>query len=135
VKWQGELLELPIRTWSQAGEQATRTFDVRLAADGSNMMAGTAVVVSLPKSATAKATLVPRDALVLREQETFVMAVDEQDTAKKINVLVGQGIGEWISVSGNIHAGDEVIIRGGERLQVGQKIRRDQQVTEVAKIN
>ena len=71
VKWQGQLLELPVRTWSLAGDQATRTFDVRLSADGSNMMAGTAVTVSLPKNATANATLVPRDALVLREQETF----------------------------------------------------------------
>lgn len=135
VKWQGELLELPVRTWSQAGEQSTRTFDVRLSADGSNMMAGTAVVVSLPKNATANATLVPRDALVLREQETFVMTVGSEDLAKKVNVLVGQGIGQWISVSGNIQAGDEVIIRGGERLQVGQKIRRDELTTEVAKIN
>lgn len=135
VKWQGELLELPVRTWSEAGDQATRSFEVRLAADGSNMMAGTGVVVSLPKNATANATLVPRDALVLREQETFVMTVDSEDTANKVNVLVGQGVGQWISVSGNIQAGDEVVIRGGERLQVGQKIRRDQQTTELAKIN
>ncbi|WP_448213451.1 efflux RND transporter periplasmic adaptor subunit [Colwellia sp. MEBiC06753] len=134
VKWQGQLLELPVRTWSQAGDQNSRTFDVRLAADGSNIMAGTAVTVSLPKSATAMATLVPRDALVLREQETFIMAVEGEDVAKKVNVLVGQGIGQWISVSGNISAGDEVIIRGGERLQSGQKIRRDQTITEVAAI-
>ncbi|NMP32576.1 efflux RND transporter periplasmic adaptor subunit [Thalassotalea sp. M1531] len=133
VKWQGNLLELPVRTWSQAGDQASRTFDVRLVADGSNMMAGTAVTVSLPKSATAQATLVPRDALVLREQETFIMTIGQDDIANKVNVLVGQGIGKWVSVSGKISAGDEVIIRGGERLQVGQKIRRDDQVTEVAK--
>lgn len=135
VKWQGQLLELPVRTWSLAGDQATRTFDVRLSADGSNMMAGTAVTVSLPKNATANATLVPRDALVLREQETFVVTVGEGDVAKKVNVLIGQGVGQWISVSGDIYEGDEVIIRGGERVQMGQKIRRDQAVTEVAKIN
>ncbi|REL27237.1 efflux RND transporter periplasmic adaptor subunit [Thalassotalea euphylliae] len=135
VKWQGTLLELPVRTWSLAGDQASRTFDVRLQADGSGMMSGSAVTVSLPKAASAQATLVPRDALVLREQETFVMTVDNQDIAQKVSVLVGQGIGQWISVTGNIKAGDEVIIRGGERLQVGQKVRRDEALTQVAAIN
>ncbi|REL35848.1 efflux RND transporter periplasmic adaptor subunit [Thalassotalea euphylliae] len=135
VKWQGELLELPVRTWSLAGDQASRTFDVRLQADGSEMMAGSAVTVSLPKAASKQATLVPRDALVLREQETFIMKIDGQDTAQKISVLVGQGIGQWISVTGNVKAGDEVIIRGGERLQAGQKVRRDEALTQVAAVN
>jgi len=135
VKWQGKLLSLPIRTWSKAGDQATRTFDVRLAADGTAMMAGTAVTVSLPKSESKEAILVPRDALVLREKEIFVMKVDEEDVAKKVNVLVGQGIGAWVAVSGDITSGDEVVIRGGERLQPGQKIRRnDDSSTVVASL-
>jgi len=126
VKWQGNLVELLVRTWSQAGEQSTRTFDVRLLADGLNLLSGSAVTVSLPKHETKMATLVPRDALVLREKETFVLMVDQQDLAQKVNVLVGQGIGQWVSISGALKAGDEVIIRGGERLRSGQKIRRDQ---------
>ena len=132
VKWQGKLLELPIRTWSLAGDQASRTFDVRLQADGSEMMAGSAVTVSLPKAASQQATLVPRDALVLREQETFIVTINAQDVAQKVNVLVGQGVDQWVSVTGNIKAGDEVIIRGGERLQAGQKVRRDETLTRVA---
>lgn len=128
VKWQGNLVELPVRTWSQAGEQSTRTFDVRLLADGLNLLSGSAVTVSLPKHETKMATLVPRDALVLREKETFVLMVDKQDLAQKVNVLIGQGIGQWVSISGALDAGDEVIIRGGERLRSGQKIRRDTEI-------
>lgn len=136
VKWQDNLIELPVRTWSQAGDQSSRTFDVRLAADGVNLLAGSAVTVSLPKHQTAMATLVPRDALVLRENETFVLTVNEENIANKVNVLVGQGIDSWISVTGNVSAGDEVIIRGGERLTSGQKIRRDSDKgTDVAKLN
>jgi len=70
------------------------------------------------------ATLVPRDALIVREKETFILTVDENDEAKKVNVLVGLGVGEWVSVNGNINAGEEVIIRGAERLRTGEKIRR-----------
>lgn len=124
VKWQNKLVELPVRTWSKAGVQSSRTFDVRLDAKDLTLLAGSAVTVSLPKEQVSKATLVPRDALVLREKETFVLTVDKENNAKKVNVLVGQGSGSWISVSGAIWAGDEVIVRGGERLQEGQKIRR-----------
>ena len=134
VKWQDKLVELPVRTWSKAGDQSSRTFDVRLAAQGMNLLAGTAVTVSLPKQKAQDATLVPRDALVLREKETFVMKVDDEDTAHKVNVLVGQGSGAWIAVSGKIEAGDNVVIRGGERLQPGQKIRVDQSLIASAKI-
>jgi len=125
VKWQDKLVELPIRTWSKAGVQSSRTFDVRLAAQGVNLLPGSAVTVSLPKQRPTEAILVPRDALVLREKETFVLTVDEEDKAKKVNVLVGQGSGRWIAVSGALMAGDSVIVRGGERLQDGQKIRYD----------
>jgi len=136
VKWQSQLFELPIRTWSAAGDQLSRSFDVRLKADGLNLMTGSAVTVSLPKSETQVATLVPRDALVLREKETFVLKINDENFAQKVNVLVGQGIGKWVSVSGRIDAGDEVIIRGGERLQLEQKIRRDNvNATEIASIN
>ncbi|MFT5758629.1 MAG: multidrug efflux system membrane fusion protein [Alteromonadaceae bacterium] len=123
VKWQDKLIELPIRTWSKAGNQSSRTFDVRLSADNLNLLAGTAVTVSLPKQSAGKATLVPRDALILRERETFVLTIDENEQAKKVNVMVGQGVGRWVSVTGALWAGDEVIVRGGERLQSGQKVR------------
>ena len=38
-----------------------------------------------------------------------------------------------LSISGDVAPGDEVIVRGGERLQVGQKVKR--QTTLVAKLN
>ncbi len=134
VKWQDKLIELPVRTWSQAGDQASRTFDVRLAADNVELIAGSAVTVSLPKQYSKEATLVPRDALVLRENETFILTVDKENQAKKVNVLVGQGKGRWVSVSGDVWAGEQVIVRGGERLQHGQKVRQDQRLLAKAQV-
>lgn len=135
VKWQDKLIALPIRTWSQAGDQESRTFDVRLAADGLNLISGSAVTVSLPKQLSKEATLVPRDALVLRERETFVLTVDDEDKAKKVNVLVGQGVGQWVSVTGALWAGDDVIVRGGERIKEGEKIRTNEKLTITASLN
>jgi hypothetical protein len=135
VKWQNKLIELPVRTWSQAGDQASRTFDVRLAADGLELISGSAVTVSLPKQTSKEATLVTRDALVLREKETFVLTIDDQNQAKKVNVLVGQGVGQWVSITGALSAGDNVIIRGAERLQEDQKVRTDEKLTITASIH
>ena len=81
------------------------------------------VIVSLPKAKGNLTTMVPRDALVLRETETFVVTVDQDHTAHKVAVLVGRGEGDWISVTGEVIAGDRVVVRGGERLKDGQKVR------------
>ncbi len=123
VKWQDQLIQLPIRTWSQAGNQLSRTFDVRLSANNVDILAGSAVMVSLPKQRAQSAILVPRDALVLRENETYVLTVDEEDKATKVSVIVGQGVDDYVSVIGSLTLNDMVITRGGERLQNGQKVR------------
>jgi len=135
VKWQDTLIELPVRAWSHAGDQASRTFDVRLAADGLNLISGSAVTVSLPKQKSKDAILVPRDALVLSERETFVLTIDSQNQAKKVNVLVGQGVGQWVSITGALGVGDDVIVRGGERLQEGQKVRTNEKLIITASVN
>lgn len=123
VKWNKSLIELPVRTWSQAGDQSSRTFDVRLNADGLDILAGTAVTVSLPKEEAKQALLVPRDALVLRENETYVLTVDDKQQAKKVSVLIGQGVDRWVAVIGALSVNDSVVVRGGERLQSGAKVR------------
>jgi len=137
VKWNQTLLELPVRTWSQAGDQASRTFDVRLAADGIAMLAGTAVTVSLPKQSPKEAILVPRDALMLRENETYVLTIDDDQQAQKVAVLVGQGVKRWVSVTGALSVNDSVVVRGGERLQSGEKVRftNDKKGEVIAKVN
>ena len=137
VKWNQTLLELPVRTWSQAGDQASRTFDVRLAADDIALLAGTAVTVSLPKQAPKEAILVPRDALMLRENETYVLTIDDEKQAKKVSVLIGQGVNSWVSVTGALSINDNVVVRGGERLQDGEKVRfiDDKKDAVIAKLN
>lgn len=135
VKWQEQLILLPIRTWSRAGQESSRTFNVRLAATNLALLSGTAVSVSLPKQSLSEVLMVPRDALLLRQSDTFVLTVNQDLVAKRVNVTVGQGEGQWVSVSGDISAGDAVIVRGGERLQDGQAVRIDQQAIKLAKLN
>ena len=123
VKWNDKLESIPVRTWSPAGDQASRTFNVRLDASELNLVGGSSVSVSLPSDKMIESTMVPRDALVLRDKNTFVVMVDKQLQAKRVSVALGRGVGDWISVAGSITPGDQVIVRGGERLRDGQKVR------------
>ena len=43
--------------------------------------------------------------------------------AHRVNVQIGQGSDDWIMVNGLIKAGDQIIVRGGERLEDGQLVR------------
>ena len=38
-------------------------------------------------------------------------------------MFVGLGVDRWISVIGELSVNDTVVVRGGERLQNGQKVR------------
>ena len=78
----------------------------------------------LPTSASQLLTTVSRDALVLRDQSNYIFVVGKDDMAKRVNVDLGSGLGDRIAVYGELKAGDEVIIRGAERLRDGQQVER-----------
>ncbi|MCW8879382.1 MAG: efflux RND transporter periplasmic adaptor subunit [Kangiellaceae bacterium] len=123
IRWKQKLIDLPVRTWSPAGDLNSRTFDLRLDASNQALISGSAVTVSLPTQLPQIATLVPRDALILRERETYVVKVDTEQSATKVSVTVGTGVGKWVAIDGSINRGDSVVIRGGERLKTGDKVR------------
>ncbi|AWF79713.1 hypothetical protein BTJ40_02085 [Microbulbifer sp. A4B17] len=92
-------------------------------AEHRDWIAGMPVQVSVPISEARATTTVPRDALVLRNGETFVYRVGEGDKVERLSVRIGSGDGEWVSVSGDLANGDRVIVRGAERLQPGQEVK------------
>ncbi|MCO1334690.1 efflux RND transporter periplasmic adaptor subunit [Microbulbifer sp. OS29] len=84
---------------------------------------GMPVQVSVPIAQPQATMSVPRDALVLRNGDTYVYRVGEGDKAERLSVRIGSGDGEWISVSGDLIRGDRVVVRGAERLQPGQEVK------------
>ncbi len=66
--------------------------------------------------------MVPRDALVLRANASRVYRINDDELAEPVDVVLGNADGKWIEVSGDLTAGDRVVIRGGERLRPGQKV-------------
>lgn len=65
----------------------------------------------------------PRDALILRNNGSFVFRVYDDNIAERIDVDLGDSSGELIAVARSRHEGDRVAIRGAENLRDGTSVR------------
>jgi len=90
--------------------------------EGGSFPVGQTLRVSIPISESRDALVVPRDALVLRPSGVSIFVLDNDQKAKQVMVTTGIGSGDQIEVSGDLHDGDVVIIRGNERLKPGQTV-------------
>ena len=113
-----------VRKVVPAADALSQTFEVRLdlpAAAPGFVAAGQLVSVRLPLTARAAMT-VPRDSIVLREDGTFVMRINDQDRAERIAIEVADTDGERIAVRGNLKPGDRIAVRGAEALDDGKAV-------------
>jgi multidrug efflux pump subunit AcrA (membrane-fusion protein) len=78
--------------------------------------------VNLPSDQPRIVTAIPRDALVLRADRISVFVINEEKVARRVDVELGAAEGGFIEVIGDIAPGDDVVIRGGERLGDGQTV-------------
>jgi len=118
----GRRAEAVVRTLAAVGDERSRTFEVRLTPKGDPWLVGTAVRAILPASEPREVLAVPRDALVLRTDETYLFKLAADDTVERVAVTTGIAHGPLIAVEGPLAAGDRVVIRGAERLRPGQTV-------------
>jgi len=112
----------PISYVIPVGDERSRMFEVRIAAEDPAWIIGSPVRVALPNSEPRELVAIPRDGLVLRGSNIFVMRVNEDNTVEKVMVETGIGLGGFVEVIGNVDKGDRIVTRGGERLQPGQAV-------------
>lgn len=112
-----------VRAVVPVGDDRSRQYDVRLSFEQAAWPAGTTLRVAVPTAGQREAVAIPRDALVLRREGAIVFRVKDDMTVERVTVSTGVAEGPLIEVQGGIQAGDRVVIRGGERLFPGQKVR------------
>lgn len=111
-----------LRAVVPVGDARSRLIEVRVSLDGGDSVIGSAVRVELPRSSPTEVVAVHRDALVLRQDATYLFRVNDDNTVEQIPVTTGIGQGSFIEVRGDINDGDKVVVRGGERLRPGQAV-------------
>lgn len=112
----------PVSRIIPVGDERSRMFEVRITAENPEWVVGSPVRVALPNGDPRELLAIPRDALVLRGSEVFVLRVNQENTVEKVTVNTGIGLGSLIEVIGDLSEGDRVVTRGAERLQPGQAV-------------
>ena len=105
----------------------TRTRRVRFVSefegDGRSTAANQTVTVHVPAGETRNVLTVHKDAVLNRGGAQLVV-LNEGGKATFTPVRLGEAIGQRFVVQSGLKEGDEVVIRGNERLQPGEAIKR-----------
>lgn len=115
-----------IRALVPTGDVRSQTFEARIDLPqiaAANWTVGQLVSVAVPIRARAETLTVPRDALVLRHNGSFVFRVNSESVAEQIAVELGDSSGDRIAVSGPLQEGDRVAVRGAENLREGAPVK------------
>lgn len=114
--------DYPVSALVPVGDEASRQLELRIALGGAQAPVGTAVEVGLPSAEPRSVVAVPRDAVILRREGDFVLRVDNAGKAERLAVKTGATVDGLVEISGDVRAGDRLIVRGGERVDAGQSV-------------
>ena len=112
-----------VRAVVPVGDERSRQFELRLALPDGMALVGTPIEAALPETVGAESLTVPRDAIVMRQDRTYVVRVREDNTAERVEVTPGLAQDALVAVRGSLAAGDRVVVRGAERLEPGQVVK------------
>jgi RND family efflux transporter MFP subunit len=115
-----------IRSLVPTGDIRSQTFEARIdlpAEASASWTVGQLVSVGIPIRSGELSLAIPRDALVLRQDGSYVFRINGENKAERIAVDIGDSAGDLISVSGLLAEGDRVAVRGAENLREGAEVR------------
>jgi len=122
VKVGGKQMLANVRTVVPVGEERSRQFELRMTLENSAFNVGAAVDVGLPERDAADALVVPRDAIAVRQNGSYLMRISNDNVAQRVAITALTTDGDLVTIDGPVVAGDVVVIRGVERLQDGQRV-------------
>jgi RND family efflux transporter MFP subunit len=104
----------------------TRTRRVRFTpgfdASAMNLAVNESVTLFVPIGAGEDVLTVHKDAVIHRDEKTWVFVVDGEGSALLHEVTLGDAIGGRFQVTSGVEPGSLVVVRGNERLFPGQKV-------------
>ncbi|WP_172975716.1 efflux RND transporter periplasmic adaptor subunit [Roseivivax sp. THAF197b] len=119
----GGALDLRLRAILPTEFAATRTRPVRFAITSTerDVAVGQSVTLDVPISAPREVIVVPKDALV-QGRDGWSVFINADGKAQPRTVEIGAALDGGFEVISGLAPGDEVVVRGNERLRPGQDI-------------
>ncbi|PWR02528.1 efflux RND transporter periplasmic adaptor subunit [Meridianimarinicoccus roseus] len=121
----GQPLQLTVRALLPTEYTATRTRPVRFTADlaalGNRVAVGQSLTLNAPRDVPRTLLLVPKDA-VTQARGAWSVFVHEDGKAVPRTIEIGASFGAHFEVLSGLSEGDEVVVRGNERLRPMQDI-------------
>jgi RND family efflux transporter MFP subunit len=121
----GQLINAQVSSLIPSADPKSQTFEVRINIPShlnQSWTSGQLVKVTVPIQASSNSLTVHRDALILRQDGTYVVKIDAENKVHRLPVKVGNGTFERVSITGALKHGDKIAIRGAERLTEGQEV-------------
>lgn len=122
VKAEDKIVAHRLRAIIPVGDEISRSLELRVELAEPSPLVGSAVRVAVPTAFPELVLAVPRDALVIRRDAKYVFRIVE-GSAEQVPVEIGNSDVNLISVRGDLNAGDDVVVRGAERLRDRQPVR------------
>ena len=119
----GSVLNMTLRAILPTEFSETRTRPVRftLAEAGPYFAVGQPVTLDVPIGASRNVLVVSKDALT-QARGGWTAFVNDEGKASPRTVTIGAALGDTFEVINGLASGDEVVVRGNERLRPGQDI-------------
>lgn len=111
-----------VRALVPVGDRRSHLYELRVSLPEGMWTVSENLKISVPTAASREVLAVLRDALVLRRESISLFSIDEENIATQIKVQTGIASGAYIEVTGDVKTGDQIVIRGGERLRNGQTV-------------
>lgn len=126
---------VPLATVVPVGDEASRQLELRVALTPAQVarhgwVVGAAVQVGVPSAAPQAVVAVPRDALLLRADGSYVVRVTADGSSTRLPVETGETQDGLVAVRGDVHDGELLVVRGAERLAPGQRVTFDAAAAE-----
>lgn len=114
-----------VETLSPAPALGTYTYPVTIALDNSKgeLMSGQFAEVSIKAEESKNAICVPSKAVIMKNGETIVVVVNENQTATYKPVEIGIDNGEMVEIVKGIEKGEKIAISGQDFVEDGAKVK------------
>jgi RND family efflux transporter MFP subunit len=120
----GSMQKGKIKSLLPGVDSRNQSYEMRVEiAKDSSLKIGQLVSVAIPIQLPKISMVIHQDALVLREEGSFVYRVNVDNKVEKVMVVTSINLGHFIAVTGELKSGDQVVIRGAETLQDGTEVK------------